>query len=158
MKALSLSRPWDYAVLRLGKDMENRTWATRYRGRILIHRAKSWDADGLLWMWHNRVRLGVTAEDRERMMKLRFEPGGLVGEVDITDCISRPDVRCASRWYFGPYGFLLANPAYYERVIPYRGMPGLFEVPMCSGCAKPLTQAPRPSGCPGELCDRCAQG
>jgi len=44
MKALSLSRPWAWAMFH-GKDIENRTWPTSYRGRIIIHAALSWNKE-----------------------------------------------------------------------------------------------------------------
>jgi hypothetical protein len=48
MKALSLSRPWDLVVLQPPfKGVENRSWRTKYRGRIYVHRAKSWDQGGI---------------------------------------------------------------------------------------------------------------
>jgi hypothetical protein len=37
MKAITLHQPWAHAVLALGKDVENRSWTTRYRGLLLIH-------------------------------------------------------------------------------------------------------------------------
>ena len=36
MKALSLRPHWAYAIFHLGKDIENRTWSTAYRGPLLI--------------------------------------------------------------------------------------------------------------------------
>ena len=41
MKALSIRQPWAAAIVQLGKNIENRTWATRFRGPILIHAAKT---------------------------------------------------------------------------------------------------------------------
>jgi hypothetical protein len=39
VKALTIRQPWAYAILRLGKDVENRSWRTHYRGPLLIHAA-----------------------------------------------------------------------------------------------------------------------
>jgi hypothetical protein len=41
MKALSVIMPWPWLILYGGKDIENRSWETRYRGRILIHASKN---------------------------------------------------------------------------------------------------------------------
>lgn len=42
MKALSLRQPWAYAVLSLGKRVENRDWAgCSYRGPVLLHASKT---------------------------------------------------------------------------------------------------------------------
>ena len=40
MKALSIRQPWAWLILHGGKDIENRDWATRFRGRVLIHASK----------------------------------------------------------------------------------------------------------------------
>ena len=50
--------------------------------------------------------------------------GAIIGEVDITGCVKKSD----SPWFTGPYGFTLANPALYDKPIPYSGRPGFFEV------------------------------
>ena len=37
MKALSIRHPWVDLILAGAKTIEIRTWATRYRGRLLLH-------------------------------------------------------------------------------------------------------------------------
>jgi len=37
MKALSIKQPWAYLIANGIKDVENRTWQTKYRGWVLIH-------------------------------------------------------------------------------------------------------------------------
>lgn len=44
MLALSIRQPWASLILKAGKDIENRCWQTKVRGRVLIHAAK-----GGLW-------------------------------------------------------------------------------------------------------------
>jgi len=39
IKALTIRQPWAFAILNLGKDVENRSWRTRHRGPLLIHAA-----------------------------------------------------------------------------------------------------------------------
>mgnify|MGYP006363525131 CR=1 FL=1 len=36
MKALSIRAPWWWAILYAGKDIENREWATRFRGPVIF--------------------------------------------------------------------------------------------------------------------------
>ena len=43
---------------------------------------------------------GVTLPPYEQL-----ERGGIVGEVEIVDCVSHSE----SPWFFGPYGFVLRN-------------------------------------------------
>lgn len=46
-KALTVKQPWAWAIVAGGKDVENRSWATKYRGPVLIHAGKAADADAL---------------------------------------------------------------------------------------------------------------
>lgn len=51
-----------------------------------------------------------------------LEHGGIVGEVDLVDCV----IRSKSAWFEGPYGFVLANP----KPLPFvacKGRLGFFE-------------------------------
>jgi hypothetical protein len=43
MKTLSVVWPWPWLIMYGGKDIENRSWRTDYRGRILIHVLKKPD-------------------------------------------------------------------------------------------------------------------
>lgn len=105
MKALSIRQPWAHRILHAGKDVENRTWPTRFRGFILIHASK-----------------GVDTEDREDVRRFNLPLGGIVGVMEIVDCVTAMD----SNWFFGPYGFVIRN-ARALPFIPCRGELGLFE-------------------------------
>lgn len=87
MKALSIRQPWAWRILHEGKDIENRDWPTRFRGTFLIHASLKIDCD------HD--------EARAKSMPM----GGIVGMADIVDCVE----DSASEWFFGRYGFVLAN-------------------------------------------------
>ena len=52
-----------------------------------------------------------------------FITGAIIGEIDITGCVDHSD----SPWFFGPYGFTLANPVLYDKPIPCKGMLRFFE-------------------------------
>lgn len=52
-----------------------------------------------------------------------LERGGIVGEVEIVDCVQASE----SPWFFGPWGFVLRNP----KPLPFRpwgGTLGFFHV------------------------------
>jgi hypothetical protein len=40
MKALSIRQPWAWLIVKGYKDIENRTWATKLRGRVFVHASK----------------------------------------------------------------------------------------------------------------------
>ena len=40
MKTISVKQPWSYLICSGIKDVENRSWKTNFRGRVLIHSSK----------------------------------------------------------------------------------------------------------------------
>lgn len=46
IRALTVKPPWSWAIAHGRKTIENRSWATQYRGPIAIHAGKAWDGDG----------------------------------------------------------------------------------------------------------------
>lgn len=122
MKALSFKQPWAWAVFN-GKDVDNRPWKTKFRGRIYVHASKNFDMAGWKWIAENENRLGLVLPwyaDRD------FIRGAIIGEVTITDCVVGEHAH-GSRWYFGPNGLVLADAKLYDEPIFCRGMLGLFE-------------------------------
>ncbi|MFN7970864.1 MAG: ASCH domain-containing protein [Acidobacteriota bacterium] len=115
MKALSIQQPWAWLIVQGHKDVENRTWSTNLRCRILVHAGRRFDESGYRWVRDvMHVAMPPISE---------FERGGLVGEVDLIDCVQLSD----SPWFAGPYGFLLRNPRPL-RLVPLAGRLGFFEV------------------------------
>ena len=122
-KALSLTQPMAWAIFH-GKDVENRTWPTKFRGRIYIHASKKLDKEHYRWIMENDNRL-VTGG---LPYQYEFVHGAIIGEVDIVDCVQNH----GSRWFFGPYAFVLENPVEYKEPIPCKGMLGFF-TPVLTG-------------------------
>ena len=109
--ALSIRQPYAWLIINAGKDIENRTWRTRHRGRVLIHASLRYAGEYQNWPW-----------EIEPPPYASFRRGGIVGEAEIIDVIDR---RNGSPWFEGPYGFVLANVRP-RRFRACRGMPGLF--------------------------------
>ena len=125
MKCLSIRQPWAWLILNAGKDIENRDWPTRYRGRVLVHASKGMtrseydDAiDQLLWDISGPSVVVVLPHFEE------LQRGGIVGSVEIVGCVTHSE----SPWFCGRFGFMLSDPKPIT-FIPYRGSLGLFEVP-----------------------------
>ena len=81
---LSVRQPWAWAICAGFKPVENRTWWTKVRGRILIHAGVRWDdgeAEGMHDIRHWSERFGVPMPETVHM-------GGIVGEAEIVDCVS----------------------------------------------------------------------
>ena len=124
MKALSIMQPWAWLIVNGHKDVENRTWATTYRGPILIHAGKAIDRD-----CDAEIKTGchpVTGMHFDfPTLPFRWETGGIVGQADLVGVITIEEAT--SPWFVGPYGFVLRNakPLPFR---PMRGMLGLFDV------------------------------
>lgn len=116
MKVLSIKQPWAWAIIEANKDIENRTWSTKFRGRVLVHASKKFDRDGFLFLFDNLERLGIES------LPLSFKSGGIIGSVELIDCVQNH----SSPWFVGPYGFILNNPKSMD-FIPCKGKLGFFE-------------------------------
>lgn len=122
--ALSIRQPWAWLILHGGKDIENRDWSTNFRGRVLIHASKSCTKaehaaaiDFLVDRGLDRLSIDFPAIDQ-------FDRGGIVGSVEIVDCIDASD----SPWFVGDFGFVLRNPQPLP-FVPWKGRLGFFNVP-----------------------------
>ena len=110
-RALSIRQPWAHAILHLGKDVENRPWRTHYRGRILIQASLK--------------------TERQEASKLKLNPddlptGMIVGSVEIVDCVRNSTRKWAIR---GQWHWILKNPRYLAKPIPFKGALGFVRIP-----------------------------
>ncbi len=117
MKALSIRQPWAWLIVNGYKDIENRTWPTRFRGRVCVHAPTLLDPG---WF----PALVAEVRSREIDVPANLALGALVGEVDIVGCVT----ESTSPWFVGPYGFDLSNPLAYDSPVPCLGKLGFFEV------------------------------
>ena len=161
--ALSIRQPWASLIVLpettyvpldqqiTPKDIENRTWAARVRGQILIHAAKSmtWDEylDGLSFAYRINPKLvealgvlttsacmGFIVDQAQRritrldlvhgLSNCPLPRGGIIGSVNLANCVRRSD----SPWFQGPYGFVLRDPKPLP-FVPLKGQLGFFDVP-----------------------------
>ena len=101
--------------------MENRTWNTGYRGRILIHASKTPESFGDFLAPRPR------RYDFCDCVKLRAEAdkfnGCLIGSVEIVDCVQDALSSWAER---GMWHWILKDPVPFAEPIPAKGMLGLW--------------------------------
>ncbi len=96
MKILSIRQPWAYLITQGSKNIENRSWPTKYRGPVLIHAS---------------LNINRKACAGHGLNPKTLQTGGVVGTADIVDCVTKH----RSRWFEGPYGFVLKN----RRPLPF---------------------------------------
>ena len=137
--ALTLHRPWAWAVAHLGKPIENRDWrppASVIGEWIAIHSGKMFDAQAAEWI----RRQGLEVPENGG-------PGGivcvahLVGFVEVLDGgerrfpegergeLVRKVVARAERWLFGRYGWCFDEVVTLAEPVPCRGAQKLWRVP-----------------------------
>lgn len=110
MKALSIRQPWAWAIASGIKPVENRTWATQFRGDFLIHAGKKIDPEGIQFI----KSLGIALPET-------LQTGGVIGWGTIVSCVSSNK----SKWFFGPFGFIIKNAEPID-FIPLKGQLGFF--------------------------------
>ena len=123
MKALSIIIPWPWLIMKFGKDVENRTWRTDYRGRILIHVSKKPDPYymGKLENIQDEINENIIKQWQE-INKIWL--GCIVGSVELVDCVHNYDSVWAESGY---WHWVLKNPEILKEPIPVRGSLGLWE-------------------------------
>lgn len=120
MIALSIRQPWAWLIVHGHKDIENRGWWTRVRGRVLIHASKTYSQSV-----HHDYTWAIDGDFGIQLQSFQeIERGGIVGAVDIVDCVRDHQSRWKDR---DSWGFVLAN-AEQLPFKPLRGQLGFFEV------------------------------
>ncbi len=123
LPVLSIRQPWAWAILHAGKDVENRTRRSNYRGRFLIHAAMGCTFEE----WY------LAADSINRHRKAGCEPvpvlsrllrGGIVGVATQVMCGNRFD----SVWFSGPFGYALTDARPLPRLYPRKGRLGFFHL------------------------------
>lgn len=124
---LSVRQPWAWLIVKALKNIENRTWATGYRGPFFVHAAQA-RSQSLAWEeWEACLRfVAGFAPDLVAQIPSpdRLPYGGIVGESTVLTCVSHSQ----SPWFVGPKGFALAD----SRELPFRpcrGSLGFFALP-----------------------------
>ena len=101
MLALSIRQPWAWLILNGSKDIENRQWQTRVRGRVLVHAAKGMTRNEYAGAVDFIVDAGMPPLPFDLPAFEHLQRGGIVGSVEIVDCVA----ESASPWFIGRYGF-----------------------------------------------------
>jgi hypothetical protein len=106
LPALSVRQPWAWAILEAGKDIENRSWSTDYRGPLLIHAGQQEAPDG----FEQLEALGLVPP-------AELQTGGIVGRVELVDVVRDHESPWAieDHWHW-----VLRDPL----PLPFRAAPG----------------------------------
>jgi hypothetical protein len=114
LRALTIKQPYAALVVDGVKDIENRSWRTRYRGPLAIHAGRKVDRDAL-----SRYAYLLDAPDD-------LPRGVLLGTVELVDCVRDSTSEWADP---GAWHWILRDPRPFPEPIPCRGAQGLWRPP-----------------------------
>lgn len=113
LPCLSIRQPWAWLIVHGYKDIENREWSTKVRGRILIHASKTMTrAD------YEACCVFVDGLPFDVCLPRPYllERGGIVGTATLGDCVT----GSSSPWFNGPFGFVFTFAA----ALPFKQLKG----------------------------------
>ena len=119
MKALTIRQPWVHAILREGKNIENRTWQRSFRGWLAIHAAARPSLDAVF-------PRSVRVPDLDTL-----DYGAICGVARVVDIVT----ASRSKWFTGRddgkvnFGWVLEDVIALKKPIPCKGRLGLWDVP-----------------------------
>jgi hypothetical protein len=122
VRALTVKRPWPGLMFH-GKNVENRSWDTSYRGPLLIHAGQGWD--GAAEAWFDSVFAPFLPDD---FWQPDRHPTGIVAVAELTGICSDVTGDCdcgpwAMRWL---RHWRLENVRALPEPIPAKGTLGLW--------------------------------
>lgn len=131
MKTLSITQPWAGLIVTGIKDIENRTWKTDYRGKLLIHASATYSKKKRAET-EDFIRRNILTEEENRTLTndkgfIQYaccKYGMIIGEVELVDCVKDHSSNWAEK---GVWNWVLANPIKYDKPIEIKGKLGLWE-------------------------------
>ena len=143
MKAITIRQPWASLIVHGIKDIENRSWQTNFRGRVLIHAAGSHGRKFSVNLTDAQTKASFATIAKETMFgNMPF--GSIIGSVEIVGCvINHPSIWAEKTENYtvgmNPklheditgkkvvYNWVLANPILFPEPIPAKGKLSFWE-------------------------------
>lgn len=135
MKTISIKQPWAHLICtprqdnpQLGiKDIENRTWPTKFRGRVLVHASGSKGKKFKINLTDDQMKASF-GNITSQAVNGSFAFGAIIGSVEIVDCVvNHPsiwaektvDLESDKKFilYYPIYNWVLANPVLFAKPI-----------------------------------------
>jgi len=146
MKAITIKQPYASLIVEGIKDIENRTWKTNYRGRILIHAGKDNLIKKLKYgdditCLNNKQLEYINNNKHNDIFNKELITGAIIGSVEIVDCvinhpsiwaektkvINNPEIPYLPVYGNKTYNWVLENPIKFDKPIPIKGKLSLWE-------------------------------
>lgn len=124
-KVISIKQPWTWLIGFGLKDIENRTWKTNFRGRILIHASATYaglrNPNSIFTMeqWYS-----LTANQQTDLITRKMNKSAIIGSIEIVDCVKNHTSIWAEK---DVYNWVLSNPILFkEPILNVKGKLGLW--------------------------------
>jgi hypothetical protein len=182
MKAITVKQPWASIIAEGIKDIENRTWKTNFRGRVLIHAAAKPVKDGMGALSVSQITASDEWFKNSELMPIL---GAIIGSVEIVECvINHPSIWSEKTniltlgdvfddlkllgMAIPPktiYNWVLANPIKFKNPIPAKGKLSFWEsqceILECPNCGEYCLHDNhdimiRNWGNPVHICEHCS--
>lgn len=115
--AISVRQPYAEMIMRGIKNLEFRTWSTKYRGPILIHASNTLPSDHIAIAQYD---IGCS-----RGLQESLDRGGYLGVVSVDDCIVYNEEDKESETP-REYAIILYAPVNFDEMIPGKGAANFF--------------------------------
>ena len=128
IKVLTVRQPWAGLIMLGIKNIENRTWTTQYRGKLIIQAsAQMYDTDWMSARYTCR-KLNIKFPDGDMMLG---KTGELLGAVTLTKILPALNTgEVGADWQIEMnYGWVLENPLPFPVTIQVKGKLGLWDLP-----------------------------
>lgn len=138
MKTITIKQPWASLIVEGIKDIENRTWPTKYRGQVLIHAAaKGWKWIEVLNYLSEGAKAILNSFGYDATWIRRLPTGAIIGSVEIVNCVvNHPSIWAEKSFYDmfedakPTYNWVLANPIKFPEPIPAKGKLSFWDYPI----------------------------
>ncbi|MCT9624304.1 ASCH domain-containing protein [Pseudarthrobacter equi] len=128
-RAMTIRNPWAWAIINGGKDVENRSWQTDYRGPLYIHAglAEPSEADRADPLLSKALENAASSN-----LDTRFRRGYVLGTVNLSsihhanDCKTQANTMCSEWAHPGQYHWELTEARPLACPFPEKGKQGLW--------------------------------
>lgn len=132
MKAISLWQPWATLVAIGAKKYETRSWATPYRGSLIIHASKRLYLEEKQLCWTQPFKSVLDSAGIDHYNKLPL--GAYLCVVDLVEIIPAKNIfhsldlqeRAFGNYAYDRYAWRLENVRVFPEPVPARGYQGFW--------------------------------
>lgn len=172
-KVISLMQPWATLLVMGIKKVETRSWATNYRGEILIHASNKISREAADFYYNN----AEFQKYRAMLPEDELEQGKIIGAVDIVNVVKAKEWKWHNRnnaedvereKLLGDlsgerYAWVVKNPVMFKEPVPAKGALKIWDFKQCRqcGCSELDTCIHNSITChwvEQDLCSHCQKG